>query len=183
MSKKSANTSRKKPTPPTTFRGVLPAVDRLLPNLGATSREYAIMKFLRDNAVGPENAKCWKEIQPHLRKCGHGHYTKRKFQVGFLQFCRGTNFFIASCPKGFFLPDKPDDFIPYVTATEARIRGEKANLHVAVTLMKRQQEDETIRQSRKPRTRATAKRKGAERPKTARTPRKARSKGSRPTRP
>jgi hypothetical protein len=177
MKIKTSNNTRTKPTPTITFRGVLPAVDKLLPNLGVTTPEYAIMKFLRDNAVGQEDAKSWKEIQPHLRKSGHGSYTKRIFQVGFLQFCRRNEYFIASSNKGYYLPEKTEDFAPYVTATEARIRGEEANLHVALTLMKRQQEYDAAKKSRRPRTRTTAKRKGEDRPATATTPRKARSKG------
>lgn len=100
----------------------------------------------------------------------------------FLQFCRKSYCFIAAYHKGYYLPRKPEDFIPYLIYTANRIKVEQAHLKSARTLQRHQQEEETTRQSRQPRTRATAKRKSPERPTTNRTPRKARSKGRRTTR-
>jgi hypothetical protein len=145
------------------------------------SQEYAVLKFLRQNAIGPQNAKRWKEIEPHLHKCGHGNYKKRKFQMIFLQDCRKNDCFIAAYQKGYYLPRTPEDFIPYVNFTANRIKAQKDNLKSARTRMRLQQEDETKRKSRKPHPRTTAKWKGAE-PTTTRTPRKARSKGRSSTR-
>lgn len=176
-----SNNSRIKPTPATTFRGVLPAVDKLLKLLKQRTPEHAVMKFLREHAVGPENAKCWKEIQSHLRKCGHDGYRQTDFQRNFVQFCRSNDFFIAAYHKGYYLPGKPADFIPYETATARRIKGEQTNLQAARALRRLQQEHAETRQCQT-RTRTTARRTGANRPTATRAPRKARSKGRRSTR-
>lgn len=146
------------------------------------SRDYVVLSYLREHAVGPENAKCWREIQQHLRQYSHGNYKREEFQMGFLQYSRQQDFFIASYHKGFYLPGKPDDFGPYLSTTSRRIRGQQANQRAAIRLGRLQEERETSRKPAKPRTRTIARRAGADRPKVTKTPRKARSKGRRSTR-
>lgn len=165
MHKNIHKTIRSKPATTPRFRGVPHAVDQVLKTMNRRSRDYAVLKFLREDAVGPENAKCWREIQQHLRKLGLGEYRQAEFQTGFLQHSREQNFFIASHHKGYYLPGKPEDFGPYLSTSSKRIRGQQTNQRAALRLGKLQEEWKTSRKTA-----------AAKLPAATESPRKARSK-------
>lgn len=131
------------------FNNFVSAAKTRLMTLSSGTVEYAILKYLIENAVGAENAKVWREINDHIKELGF-RTTKNKFQTGLLKHSRSHLYYIGSGGSGYYLIEKQSDVDATSTFYEQRIGGEQANWDVVKHLASKARFEETHAGNHKP---------------------------------